>query len=407
MMWFYRDGDQEIGPISKEKMQSLIHAKIITGQTMIRNEQTDQWRLLAEMMRAKVPGSVPPTGGSHPPPAAEINTPIAAEISSRENKTPFQFKGAGGEYFKIWIVNVLLSIVTLGIYSAWAKVRRKQYFYGNTYVADSAFRYLADPVKIFKGRMLVVLIFIIYSIINEVLPVVGALLSVGVFFLLPWIVVRSLMFNARNSSLRNIRFNFKGTYAEAAKAYILYPLLAAVTLGILSPYAYFKQKKFMVENSAYGTTLFQFNATTKDYYRIVFSFIIPTLIFIGLGVVAALLLPVLTVVVVMIFYLYALAFYSVKSSNLLYNSLVLADHGFQADMSVKEYALITFTNTMATVLTLGFFYPFAQVRSAKYKIEHLTFLVGGDLDQFVAGELAETNALGDEISDFMDFDFGF
>ena len=44
----------------------------------------------------------------------------------------FEFTGSGSEYFKIWIVNVLLTIVTLGIYSAWAKVRRLRYFYNNT-----------------------------------------------------------------------------------------------------------------------------------------------------------------------------------------------------------------------------------------------------------------------------------
>jgi Bacterial protein of unknown function (DUF898) len=41
---------------------------------------------------------------------------------------PFRFTGAGGEYFRIWIVNVMLSVVTFGIYSAWAKARRLQYF---------------------------------------------------------------------------------------------------------------------------------------------------------------------------------------------------------------------------------------------------------------------------------------
>jgi hypothetical protein len=46
--------------------------------------------------------------------------------------TPFQFTGRAGEFFKIWIVNVLLTIVTLGIYSAWAKVRTTGYFYSHT-----------------------------------------------------------------------------------------------------------------------------------------------------------------------------------------------------------------------------------------------------------------------------------
>ena len=65
---------------------------------------------------------------------------------------PFQFNGQAGEYFKIWIVNILLTILTLGIYSAWAKVRRKRYFYGNTLLQDTAFEYLAQPIQILKGR---------------------------------------------------------------------------------------------------------------------------------------------------------------------------------------------------------------------------------------------------------------
>lgn len=39
----------------------------------------------------------------------------------------FRFIGTGTQYFGIWIVNLLLSILTLGIYSAWAKVRRQQF----------------------------------------------------------------------------------------------------------------------------------------------------------------------------------------------------------------------------------------------------------------------------------------
>ena len=43
-----------------------------------------------------------------------------------------RFGGNGAEYFRIWIVNVALTLATLGIYSAWAKVRREQYFHRHT-----------------------------------------------------------------------------------------------------------------------------------------------------------------------------------------------------------------------------------------------------------------------------------
>ena len=60
----------------------------------------------------------------------------------------FHFTGTGGEYFRIWIVNLILSILTLGIYSAWAKVRTNRYFYGNTQVGNTGFEYHAKPLAI-------------------------------------------------------------------------------------------------------------------------------------------------------------------------------------------------------------------------------------------------------------------
>ena len=58
---------------------------------------------------------------------------------------PFEFKGTASQYFGIWIVNLLLTIITLGIYTPWAKVRTKRYFYGNTLLDGSPFDYLASP----------------------------------------------------------------------------------------------------------------------------------------------------------------------------------------------------------------------------------------------------------------------
>jgi uncharacterized membrane protein YjgN (DUF898 family) len=66
-----------------------------------------------------------------------------------------EFKGNAKEYFGIWIVNVLLSIITLGIYGAWAKVRDKKYFYGSTYIDAQNFSYHARGLQIFIGRLIV------------------------------------------------------------------------------------------------------------------------------------------------------------------------------------------------------------------------------------------------------------
>lgn len=65
----------------------------------------------------------------------------------------FTFTGRTGEYFRIWVVSLFLSIVTLGIYSAWGKVRKKRYLYARTLLEDTGFEYRASPIAILKGRV--------------------------------------------------------------------------------------------------------------------------------------------------------------------------------------------------------------------------------------------------------------
>ena len=57
------------------------------------------------------------------------------------------------DYFGVWIVNVLLTIVTFGLYTAWAKVRNETWFYSHTSIDDFAFSYHATGWQIFKAGL--------------------------------------------------------------------------------------------------------------------------------------------------------------------------------------------------------------------------------------------------------------
>ena len=87
------------------------------------------------------------------------------------NTTPqreaITFSATGSEYFRIWIVNLLLSIVTLGIYSAWAKVRRNRYFYSSTHLAGSSFEYHGNPIAILKGRIVAAVVVGAYALAGK------------------------------------------------------------------------------------------------------------------------------------------------------------------------------------------------------------------------------------------------
>ena len=77
--------------------------------------------------------------------------PMSTFMPMNIDAHPLEFTGSGGEYFRVWIVNVLLSIVTLGIYTPWARRRTAQYFYSHTLVAGSPLEFTAQQRKMVMG----------------------------------------------------------------------------------------------------------------------------------------------------------------------------------------------------------------------------------------------------------------
>lgn len=334
----------------------------------------------------------------------------------------FLFSGNGSEYFKIWIVNILLSIVTLGIYSAWAKVRNKQYFYGNTHIADNTFEYTADPIKILKGRIIAVALYTALIFANHISTIAYIIATVVFLLFLPVIILNSLKFNARHSSYRNIPFRFDGTLWGAAKVFILWPIAGILTFGILLPFAWKRQAQYITNNHSYGGEVFRFDVDVKKYFimlmilmAIFFGFIIVFVVLIGgaaaLGMQAgggfdpqSMLFIIPIAIGYVAFYLLLGAYVIATMANIHWNNTQLQRHKFAANWSVSSYLGLLFTNTLGILVTLGLFIPFAKIRAAQYKANHMAFIAEGDLDDFIAGNLAQSNSLAEGVHDIFDID---
>ena len=149
-------------------------------------------------------------------------------------KNTFQFHGRGEEYFGIWIVNVLLTIVTLGLYSPWAHVRNKQYFYGNTELDGDRFEYLATGKQVFLGRLIAAILFLVYVLLSNTLPIASFAILVFMFAVFPWVAKRSLSFNARMTRYRGVSLGFNGSTKDAYINFLGKPVLAYLMLGGLA-----------------------------------------------------------------------------------------------------------------------------------------------------------------------------
>lgn len=341
-----------------------------------------------------------------------------------------KFTGNASEYFRIWIVNLSLSILTLGVYSAWAKVRKQRYFYGHTRLGAFSFDYLADPVVILKGRLIAFAVFAAYSYAAGLSPVLNGAALLLLLIGTPWLVVRSLRFKARNSAYRGLRFDFRAGFRDAAGPYLLLLLLLPLTLGLAYPYVIAKQKKFMYDGFRYGRTPFRLDADVQAFYGLflkvsgiaaglagatipVFAYGLShwgtglaqgapapdgagnPLPFLALGYVFA-----------------ALASFTLTSylqagmNNLIWNSVSLGPHRFRSELRFASLLWINTSNALAILLSLGFLYPWAAIRSMRYRLDHLYVLPAGDLEAFVAGEVEAVRATGEELTEFLDVDLG-
>ncbi len=338
-------------------------------------------------------------------------------VEPRGQTLKFEFHGKGVEYFKIWIVNVLLSIVTLGIYSAWAKVRTHQYFYGNTLLNGSSFEYTAKPLNILKGRIIALVLLAVYSALLHLAPLWAIAMAVLLIIATPWIVVLSLRFNARYTSYRNIGFHFDGTIGGAVKAFILWPLAGLFSFGICFPFAWQRQARFIVGNHRYGKSSFSFNGDVGEYFKIMLIIIAASIVFfivlmlVAVAAAAGLrsagleqYVGVPITVLYLLFYLFAGAYFAVGMANILYNNTRLGEHSFSANWELLSYAKLLLVNTFLILITLGLYIPFAKVRTAAYKAEHTQFIAADDLSHFVADDKEQVNSVGDGVNDLFAMD---
>lgn len=353
------------------------------------------------------PGAVAAAGGEKVAETAAAPRAATRVRTTMAQTLPFEFGGQGGEFFRIWIVNILLTILTLGIYSAWAKVRTNRYFYGNTRLEDSPFQYLADPLTILKGRLIAaaaLLLWVFAEFISAWLPIVLVAIFVP---LLPWVVVRAMAFVTRNSAYRNVRFGFHGSYGGAFKTFILWPALGVLTVGALMPYSLYRQQRYLVENTSYGAESMAFSARVRDYYWMAFKAF--GLLVGGVAAAAALgalMAPLLTVAGIMVVYLLVFAFWQVYTVNLRLNNTTLSRVRFDACYRTGSYAWLVLTNLLGMALTLGLFYPWARVRTARYAAEHIAAVSEMSLDDFVAGEQRRVGSTGQEIGDLFNVELG-
>lgn len=364
----------------------------------------------------ELPPELPPEFPPGPPPL-----PPAPIVE------PLRFTGSGAEYFRIWIVNLALSILTLGIYSAWAKARRLRWFHGHTQLAGSSFAYHGDPVAILKGRLIAAALLAIYVVAGHIDPMY-ALAVLGVLALAgPWLIVRARMFTLRMSSWRGVRFDFDADYAGSYREIGGALLLAVLSLGLAFPWFVYRRWRFVISRSRFGAQPFSLGADSGPFFRVGYLTLLVGMLatygaFFVLGIVLAGVMfasgggqpgPAFQFVFILVFAVVLLplqlgigAYYQAGILNSVYGTTTLGPHRLHCRLRAGALFKLYFTNTLGILLTLGLYTPFAQLRMARMMAGALAVEFDGDPAGLAASDRQQSGALGEEISDAFDVDVG-
>ena len=332
-----------------------------------------------------------------------------------------KFHGNGTEYFAIWIVNILLSILTLGIYSAWATVRTNRYFYSNTEIVGHRLSYLAEPIQILKGRIIAVLLLAAYLIASNFSPMAALVIIAIIMLMTPFIIVIGVRFRMRMMSYRNVRFNFKVRFGRACVVFLLFPILGVLSLYLAMPWVLKKIDEFLYENMEYGDKAFSTNLSAGDYYvaAVVSSFIAFVgfiIIGIGFGVTAAIagsegqsighfLMLVLGAIVYLLVIVATASYYQAYIRNHVYNNTKIDDIAtLKSDVKIFDLMVLNAGNYLMLICSLGLAIPWVKVRTAKFLSNATSLSILEGIEQVVATSGSQDSAVADEVIGAFDID---
>ena len=290
-------------------------------------------------------GPAPPPPRAAQPPPSNQPTPSLPETDQGEARQLF-FHGSGGSLFGIHIVNMFLTVITLGIYYFWGKVRVRKYLLSESEFEGDRFAYHGTGRELLVGFLKAALVFgvllIFLGIIQEFLARVPALKIVlrlvmyaAILILIPFAIVGARRYRLSRTSWREIRFSFRGRALDFIKLFVTGSLLTGITLGLYYPFFETRRQAFLVSDSYFGNQKFEFDGEGR---RLFGSFLLAILLFFP------------TFGLIWFWYL-------AKKQRYFWEHTSFVSARFRSTVTGKRLFLLTLGNLLLIVFTLGLGFP--------------------------------------------------
>ncbi|WP_164885200.1 YjgN family protein [Rubrivivax rivuli] len=416
------------------------------------------------MQQPSEPNPVAPLPGSL---AAQLEDgPLRRELGIAPDRKPaerppsphdrrLRFTGTGSAYFRVWVVQLLLTLLTLGVYSAWAKVRKARWFAQHTELDGDRFDFHGQPWRILAGRVVALALLAAWTWAFDIATWLG-LAVLGLFCVLgPLLFASAQRFKLANTSWRGLHFGFDvprrqlyvvcvpmlllwtaGTVAQALGAEG-WGLVAAGLLPVLGlPWAHARLKQMQHSHAEFGGQRFRYDPSAPEFYGLYAKGVALAVVgAIIAGVLAAVwagyqtaaaaeaagdalnverqqrqaLLGLLAgVLAALLMWLMAWPWFAARLQQIVWGHTHFGRLRFRGEMRGGALWGLVLRHMLGVLLTCGLWWPFAAVAIARYRVQSLVVLSDEPLAEMHAPAPAprEGRAAGDGAADFFGLDIG-
>lgn len=212
-----------------------------------------------------------------------------------EQESAFRFHGNWIEFLKIVLPNILLTLVTLGIYRFWATTRERQYLWSRTDFIDERLEWTGRGIELFIGFVLVFFLFIIPTILLQFgfqalilqRQFAAAILCLTIMVLLIFYLsgvayFRALRYRLSRTYWRGIRGGSDDPGLNYGISYMWRHIVGALPIYLMLPWTLVSLWNERWNAMSFGPHTFQSNATWQPLMRrYLLFYLVPFLAIVG------------------------------------------------------------------------------------------------------------------------------
>ena len=301
------------------------------------------------------------------------------------------------DFVGLGIKNGLLNIITFGIYSFWAKTATRRRIWEKVSLNGEAFSYTGKGGELFIGFLLgMVALFVPYvaviilTMVNKLFMLLIFPLYIALIVVLGAAVFMAFRYVAGRTRWRNTRFQLTGSPSQFGWTYLGYFALFCVTLGWFSPAMTMRLSGKLWGGLAFGDKKLGWQRSAKEglYGPFTLAWLVGVVGYAGfialmipsimatqtggapevalIGKLYAYLLVYLLVVVV------ASAAYHVALMRAIIGAIRVDDVRFAIAVKAVDLIVLSLTNVLILIFSLGFLLPVVEARSARFVLSRLS-----------------------------------